>query len=251
MEPCSEEQLLAEDTGSRPASQRHPSASHADSSHSPQVSTPYQSIDSQQDLTSMPTNSLHHLSHQLPTSMHEQLAQQLPSSFASMSTSFMSPNSGALGQFDGQLPGQHQSLQMPDPHDSAWLQGQVAAALQEQQQQSTLAWQQASSALQSPGLNQDVQLLLFAHQQNLLAGSSQGPHLQQLYRQQQQQPYDQQHWDQQQQQQQLLVAAGLQGSLQSHPGSLQDAQPHHHAVSSSGEPIWSSALCCQACTHVL
>ena len=181
--------------------------------------------------------------------MHEQLAQQLPSSFASMSTSFMSPNSGALGQFDGQLPGQYQSLQMPDPHDSAWLQGQVAAALQEQQQ-STLAWQQASSALQSPGLNQDVQLLLFAHQQNLLAGCSQGPHSQQqqqqqqLYgqqqqQQQQQQPYDQQHWDQQQQQQQLLLAAGLQGSLQNNPGSLQGAQPQHHAVSSSGEPIWS------------
>ena len=243
MESCSEEQLLAEETGSRTASQKRPSASHADSS--PQVSTPYQSIDSQQDLTSMPTNSLHdHIPHQLPTSMHEQLAQQLPSSFASMSTSFMSPNSGALGQFDGPLPGQYQSLQMPDSHDSAWLQGQVAAALQEQQQQqqSTLAWQQATSALQSPGLNQDVQLLLSAHQQNLQQQQQmygQQQHKQLYGQQQQQQARDQQHWDQQQQQQQqqLLTAAGLQGSLHSYPGILQGTQSKHHTVSSSGEPI--------------
>lgn len=195
----------------------------------------------------MPTNNLHdHLPQQLPTSMHEQLAQQLPGSFASMSTSFMSPNSGALGQFDGQLPGQYQGLQMPDSHDSAWLQGQVAVALQEQQQQqqhSTPAWQQATSALQSPELNQDVQLLLAAHQQNLLAGVLQGPQ-----QQQQQQPYGQQTWDQQQQQQ-LLLAAGLQGSLQSHPGNLLGAQPQHHAVSGSGEPILSSALICPALTY--
>ena len=179
-------------------------------------------------MAAMPSNSLHdHLPHQLH---HEQFAQQLPSSFASMSTSFMSPNSGVPGQFDSQLPGQHQSLQTLARHDPAWMmEGQLAAAVQEQEeQQSAVAWQQASAALQRPGLTEDMQLLLAAHQHNLLAGSLQSA--------QQQQQSSQEFWSQQQQQQQLLLAAaaGLQDSLHTSSG-LQGLQQQQHAVPSSGE----------------
>ena len=220
---CSEDQLLADETGSRAGGHRR--LPDADIFVSPQVSTPYQSVDSQQDVHSMPSGSLHdHMPHQLPASMHEQLAQQLPGSFASMSTSFMSPNSGAPGQFDGQMPGQHHSLQGFGPHDPVWsMEGQFAAALQDQQLQhstSGATWQQASAA-QRPGLSQDLQRLLAAHQHNMLSGSLQGAQQQQ----------------QQQQQHQLLLAAaaaaaGLQDPLH---GTSAGLQPQHHALTSSGK----------------
>ncbi len=176
---------------------------------------------------------------QLPGSMHEQLAQQLPGSFASMSTSFMSPNGGPPRQFDTALQGQLQAA--ASPHDPAWFrEGQYAAALQEQQQQQqqiASAWQQAALAPQDhaqslskqpQNLSPEMQLLLAAHQQNLLGDPFAGA--------QQQQWQQQQQWNQQQQQHLLLAAAaaGLQEPLID-PNMLQSMQPQPYSVPSSGE----------------
>ncbi|KAL0051298.1 hypothetical protein WJX82_005227 [Trebouxia sp. C0006] len=108
----SEDQLLAEDTGSRLCGFRQLTDVKHESA-SPQVSTPYHSLDSQPDAALLLPTSMH--DQQLPGSMHEQLAQQLPGSFASMSTSFMSPNGGAPRQFDAALQGQLQAA--ASPHD--------------------------------------------------------------------------------------------------------------------------------------
>lgn len=158
-----------------------------------------------------------------------------------MSTSFMSPNSGPLGQFDAHLAGQHQGLHMPEPQEAAWLmQGQGAAPLQEPSPHSRLAWQRLGQvdghlAVHCPGLSEEhVRLLLAGHQQSLLAASAQPAQ----HQQQQQQQQEQLLWEQQQQQ---MLAAGLQDSLQSRLGNLQGLRPQQHPVPSSGELMSTSS----------
>ena len=236
---CSEDQLLAEEIGSRPSVQRQvPEAQH--DSATPQVSTPFQSIDSQQDPNLLlPTGIHEQLGQQLPGNMHEQLTQQLPGSFASMSTSFMSPSSGAPRQFDAALQGQLQAA--PSPHDPAWFrEGHFAAALQEQQQQqqNAAAWQPASLAShqqlqslqlpqqQQPILSHDMQIMLAANQQNLLGSSLPGA----------QQQWQQQQWDQQLH----LLSAGLQDPSHNNAAALPDMRPQHYSMPSNGESKCSS-----------
>ena len=145
---CSEEQLLAEDAslGKAAHSQASAAQQHANGNHS---FMQYQKRDSQHDQGMLSSSAV-------PNNLHQSLTHQLPASFASMSTSFLSPDYGPSGQLQS-------SMQTGlNPHDSAWFrEGQLASA---QQQQQTLAWQQASHGLVhshqipgSPNIFQQVQ----------------------------------------------------------------------------------------------
>jgi len=96
---------------------------------------------------------------------------------------------------------------------------------------------------QPQNLSPEMQLLLAAHQQNLLGDPFAGA--------QQQQWQQQQQWNQQQQQHLLLAAAaaGLQEPLND-PNMLQSMQPQPYSVPSSGEHACVMTRKAAACAPV-
>ena len=247
---CSEEQLLAEDASwGKPAqSQASAAQQHTNGNH---VFMQYQTGNSQHNQGVLSSNAV-------PSNSHQPLTCQLPASFASMSTSFLSPDYSLSGHLQT-------SIQTGlNPHDSAWFrEGQLASA---QQQQQTPAWQQASHGLvwtnQQPPQQQDSgtgkQLLLAAHQQGLLSDpwSAAQQHWQHpAWVEQQQQ--------QEQHQQQLILAAaaaaaGLQQQhqqLQSHSNgnSLQELLSKPHGLAGTGKKgsctrFWAHYLWFDSCS---